>query len=40
VHGYKKFIETVNWDEIKWGVPEESGAKSVRKEGNKTIYTF
>ena len=38
VHGYKKFIDTVDWDSIEWG----NGAKpkSIKKDGVKTVIKF
>jgi hypothetical protein len=42
VHGYKersKIFDKI-WHTIKWGKPEESGAKEIVKEGTKTIYKF
>jgi hypothetical protein len=44
--GYKDWLKAViddgRWDLIKWGKPEDSGAKSVEKDPdrNKTIYKF
>jgi hypothetical protein len=42
VHGYAERSKVFDkiWHTIKWGKPEDSGAKEIIKEGNKTIYKF
>jgi hypothetical protein len=44
VHGYSDWVKACErgvWDNVKWNKdPKKSGAKEVRKEGNKTIYKF
>lgn len=42
VHGYKDRMKVFDeiWDEIKWGKPDESGAKEIEITDTKTIYTF
>jgi hypothetical protein len=44
VWGYKDWLKATidegRWDMIRWGKPEESGAKEIVKEGNKTVYKF
>lgn len=42
VHGYAERSKVFDriWHKIKWGKPEESGAKEIVTEGNKTIYKF
>lgn len=43
VHGYKERIKVFDevWDDIDWEKdPKKSGAKSVKSDGSKTIYTF
>lgn len=40
VRSYRKFVEESSYDDIKWGKPEDSGAKSIEKKGIFTVYKF
>jgi hypothetical protein len=40
VRSFDKYLDDSFYDEIKWGEPEDSGAKEIINKGNKTIYKF
>lgn len=41
VHGYDSWLASDGYENTKWNEdPKDSGAKSVRQVGNKTVYTF
>jgi hypothetical protein len=41
VHGYNDWLASDGYENVKWNKdPKKSGAKTVTKDGNKTIYKF
>lgn len=41
VHGYNDWLKSKGYENVKWNKdPQQSGAKSVKKENGKIIYTF